>query len=127
MTEENTERKNQHYVPKFYLRNFAIDTNKKQIRLFNTNRDLFIKAAPIKSQASSNFYYGKDGKVEAALSELEGEMAMIVKEVINTEDRFKYRSEKHGSLLAFIVSTELRNPIRVNTHNKVTDMMMKKY
>ena len=36
-----TDKKNQHYVPKFYLRNFSFEDNKKQIGLFNLENEFY--------------------------------------------------------------------------------------
>jgi hypothetical protein len=124
--EGNTDSKNQHYVPKFYLRNFSVDNNQKEIRLFNLKSKKFVATASIKHQASSNFYYGKDGKVEKQLSDLEGILAKAIAETLRTLERPKYFSERHVELLTFMVSTELRNPVRKRTYEQMTDGMMKK-
>ena len=75
-----TEKKNQHYLPKFYLRNFSYYNNEKQIGLYNIFNSFFIHQAKLKTQGSKNFYYGKDGIIENFLSEHEGRFAKIVKE-----------------------------------------------
>ena len=78
-----TEKKNQHYLPKFYLRNFSYYNNEKQIGLYNIFNSFFIHQAKLKTQGSKNFYYGKDGIIENFLSEHEGRFAKIVKEIID--------------------------------------------
>lgn len=123
---DNTDSKNQHYVPKFYLRNFSVNNNQKEIRLFNLKSQKFVATTSIKHQASSNFYYGKDGKVEKQLSKLEGLLAKAVSDTLTTLERPKYFSERHVELLNFMASTELRNPVRKRAYEQMSDGMMKK-
>ncbi|MDA3844285.1 MAG: DUF4238 domain-containing protein, partial [Candidatus Kapabacteria bacterium] len=59
-----TEKKNQHYIPKFYLRNFSYQRNNKQIGVYTLKNNLFIQTGKLKKQASKNFFYGSDGEVE---------------------------------------------------------------
>lgn len=110
-----TEKKNQHYIPKFYLRNFSYLNNEKQIGLYNIFNSFFFKQAKLKTQGSKNFYYGKDGIVEDFLSEHEGRFAKIVKDIITYEKLPKKLSNEHFELLSFIVFTDLRNPVRIES------------
>jgi hypothetical protein len=123
---ENTDSKNQHYVPKFYLRHFSVNSIGKEIRLFNIKSEKFVPTASLKHQASSNFFYGKDGRVENQLSKLEGLLARAVLEVIKTQDRPKYFSRTHVELLNFAISTDLRNPIRKLIFEKLNEGVLKK-
>ena len=67
-----SEKKNQHYVPKMHLRNFSVNNNRKIIGLFNFASNKFVgDKAPIESQSSENWYYGKDLKLENALEKIE--------------------------------------------------------
>jgi len=108
-----TEKKNQHYVPKFYLKQFSFQNNLKQIGLFNSRNSLFIEKAPLKTQGSKNFYYGDDGTIENKLSEIEGILAFTIKEICETGLIPTKDTEKYFSLLAFISITHLRNPISI--------------
>ncbi|HEX2983013.1 MAG TPA: DUF4238 domain-containing protein, partial [Ignavibacteriales bacterium] len=60
------ERKNQHFVPQFYLRNFS--ENKKSLCDYNLSNNKYIKNASIKDMASQNYFYGKDENIEKLLS-----------------------------------------------------------
>ncbi|AXW32869.1 hypothetical protein CJO88_05685 [Ralstonia solanacearum] len=51
--------KNQHFVPRCYLRQFTIDRGNKAINLYNVERDRFIEGAPVKNQCSGDYFYGK--------------------------------------------------------------------
>lgn len=111
----HTNKKNQHYIPKFYLRNFSVYRNGKQLGIFNTDSNFFHNKAPLKSQGSKNFFYGYDGKIEDALSEIESLFATILNEIIRTKCLPIKQSNGHKVLLMFIVLTDLRNPISIET------------
>lgn len=74
------ERKNQHFVPQFYLRNFS--SNSKTISLYNISKSQLIPNAPIKSQCAEHYFYGKNG-MEEWLSQLEGNTAELFRQLRN--------------------------------------------
>lgn len=110
----NTEKKNQHYIPKFYLRNFSYNNNGKQIGIYNTKSSFFYSTSPLKTQGSKNFLYGYDGKVEDWLSTIEGDLAKAIKSICETQKAPDYNSDEHIDLLAFVAITCLRNPISID-------------
>jgi len=109
-----TDKKNQHYVPKFYLRNFSCNSNKKQIGVYNINNQLFVPKAKLKTQGSRNFFYGQDGVIEDDLSNIEGNFATIIREIIQTRNLPLKNSGQHFNLLFFAILTDLRNPSRID-------------
>ncbi|MFU1859872.1 DUF4238 domain-containing protein [Sphingobacterium sp. NGMCC 1.201703] len=112
-----TEKKNQHYLPKFYLKYFSIKKNEKEIGVYNINNKKTIRHAPLKNQASKKFYYGKDGKIEDYFSKIEGDFAKVLKNIQQThtlpkrysDDRSKY-ADDYSTLLLFVSCTFSRNP-----------------
>lgn len=109
-----TDKKNQHYVPKFYLRNFSYENNKKQIGVYNLNNGLFIPKAKLKTQASKNFFYGSDGVIEDNLSNIEGNLSTIIKNVVDSKTVPVKNSTAHFELLIFVTLTDLRNPVKID-------------
>jgi len=109
----NTDKKNQHFVPKFYLRNFSYKKNKKQIGVYNIKNKIFVQQAKLKTQGAKDFYYGHDGKIEDGLSEIEGIIAERLKNIINNKSIPAHKSYEHIDLLFFIALTDLRNPVRI--------------
>ena len=73
--------KNQHFVPKCYLRQFSTSENNAVICLFNLDREKFVSTAPIKHQCSGNYFYGKDELLEQAIQSVEGAYATTVKRI----------------------------------------------
>lgn len=74
--------KNQHFVPRCYLRPFTIDSANVAINLFNIDRLKFIERAPVKHQCSSDYFYGEDLGLEKALQFMEGAYAEALREIL---------------------------------------------
>jgi len=51
--------KNQHFVPRCYLRPFTLDSANVAINLFNIDRMKFVERAPVKHQCSRDYFYGR--------------------------------------------------------------------
>jgi hypothetical protein len=64
--------KNQHFVPRCYLRPFTIDGANRAINLYNIDRRKFIERAPVKHQCSGDYFYGKDQLLDKAIQAMEG-------------------------------------------------------
>ncbi|MBK6731496.1 MAG: DUF4238 domain-containing protein [Bacteroidetes bacterium] len=109
----NTIKKNQHYIPKFYLRNFSYQNNKKQIGIYNIFNEVFYKSAQLKHQGSKNFFYGYDGKIEDKLSDIEGKLGRVIRDIILTKRVPIKESDYYYDLLLLIVLTDVRNPISI--------------
>lgn len=88
--------KNQHYVPRCYLKSFTLDGSGVAINVFNIDRKIFIEKAPVKNQCSGNYFYGADLVLEKELQKYEGDYATGIKEILSE----KYElSDKHRELL----------------------------
>lgn len=98
-------KKNQHYIPQFYLRNFS--SNDKNIGMYRFNGKLFVEKASIRSVAYRKYLYGEDGALENILSKLETNWSKIIKKIINDESIMLSKSE-YLILLQFIVVSEAR-------------------
>ncbi|TDW48052.1 uncharacterized protein DUF4238 [Flavobacterium sp. 270] len=110
-----TNKKNQHYIPKFYLRNFSYNQNKNEIGIFNIFNNVFVQRAKLRHQGSKNFFYGIDGKIEDALANIEGNLADLIKNIISDQTLPKKFSVEHIELLTFVAITDARNPVRIDT------------
>lgn len=78
-----TIQKNQHYVPQFYLRRFSPDG--KTIGSYIIEQERKIDIAPIKHQASQNYFYTKEteqkNNVENSLGKLEAMTQKVMEKV----------------------------------------------
>ncbi|MDR6694184.1 DUF4238 domain-containing protein [Stenotrophomonas sp. 1337] len=64
--------KNQHFVPRCHLRPFTLDGENLAINLFNFARQRAVLNAPVKSQCSADYFYGKDLHYEKKMQVIEG-------------------------------------------------------
>ncbi len=121
----NTNKKNQHYLPKFYLRNFSFENNRNQIGIFNIKKGFFHQTAPLKNQGSKNFFYGQDGVIEDKLSNFEGHLSKSIKLIIDNVTVPKKNDIEHFQLLNFVGLTDLRNPVLVENIKNARELMKK--
>lgn len=98
--------KNQHFVPRCYLRAFTVGGNNTAINLFNVDRELFVKGAPVKSQCSKNYFYGEDLLLEQALQMTEGVYATVLREL--TKPGYSLTEDHRLTLLRFWLLQHLR-------------------
>lgn len=81
--DKKNDKRRQHYVPRFYLRNFSQNNKSVGLYLFKTNK--MIKHGSINDNLWENYYYGEDAVVENKLAELEGRWNNIISSIIETE------------------------------------------
>jgi len=75
--------KNQHFVPRCYLRPFTIDSANVAINLFNIDRLKFIEKVSVKHQCSSDYFYGEDLHLEKALQFTESAYATALRDIFH--------------------------------------------
>lgn len=73
--------KAQHYLPKCYLREFASDAGRRSIVLYNILNNRYISGASIRHQCARADFYGDDLALERAFQPLEGEYALVVRQI----------------------------------------------
>src|SRR5882724_3974132 len=73
--------KNQHFVPRCYLRPFTVDGADSAINLYNIDRQKFIEQAPVKHQCSGDYFYGKNPLLEKAIQSTEGAYGNALREI----------------------------------------------
>ncbi|WP_165590540.1 DUF4238 domain-containing protein [Chryseobacterium aquaticum] len=123
MDELTTDKKNQHYIPKFYLKKFSYNLNDKQLGIFNLDTEFFKIDAKLKTQASKSFFYGRDGKLEDALGGLEKIYGETFKKIILSHKLSKNNPNEKRELISFIVVSQLRNPLQIsNAQNAFDDL-----
>src|ERR1700761_8825720 len=75
-------RKNNHYVPKYYLKRFRSKSD-RQIGLYNLNSGAQTDEAPIKSQCARSYFYSKNPIFEDRLSALEAKQTLLLERIIS--------------------------------------------
>jgi hypothetical protein len=73
--------KNQHFVPRVHLRPFTVAEGDAAINVFNLDRKRLIPNAPVKSQCSRDYFYGRDEKLESAIRTVEGAYGSVLNDL----------------------------------------------
>jgi hypothetical protein len=74
-----SETKNQHYVPQFLLKRFS--SNKRSVSQLLIKEDKLIENSSIKAQCSEANFYDHDNVIEKSLSNTEGLISEILREI----------------------------------------------
>jgi len=119
------EKKKQHFVPRFYLKNFSLNSSGKALSIFNLSNSKFIPDGNLKDQAYKNYFYGRDLNIENALSELEGIAAKIIRDIIDWNSVANFSREDRYYLLEFVVFLSERTVCMVNQLNESADKFIK--
>lgn len=101
-----TTNKNQHFVPRCYLRPFTINGANLAINIFNLDRGKFISNAPVKNQCSGNYFYGKNPALEKAIQTMEGMYAATLRDVL--APRYALTESHRGFLRRFALFQYMR-------------------
>jgi hypothetical protein len=104
------ENKRQHYVPQFLLRNFSVRGEGKQVGIFNLTSGTFVPDGKLARQAKKDYFYGKDGKTEKLLQNLEDESAKIIARIITERRMPSWKKEEYSILLMFLIASHSRTP-----------------
>ncbi len=75
--------KNQHFVPRCYLRPFTQGGEGLAINLFNLERMKLISNAPVKNQCSRDYFYGTDELLENAIQHVETGYSKSLRDLLN--------------------------------------------
>lgn len=119
--------KNQHYVPQFYQRRFSDDG--KNVGVYIVDQLKAIPQAPIKSQASADYFYTSDTEkpenVEKAFSGIEG-IAKEIMQKLDANPRSPLTKEESFSLYVFTILQLGRTLSPVQDTREMANMMLRK-
>ena len=118
-----------HYVPKFYLRNFS--NNGKSIGMYINKNERYIKCASIKEQACKEYLYGKEQIIEDTLMDIEKDVAIIIKNIIQSSKLPEKETEDYHFILLYILLQEARVQRQAesvtNFINHIVKVMLRMY
>jgi hypothetical protein len=75
--------KNQHFVPRCYLKAFSFRGEGRAIHLYNIDRCSGVPNAPLKGQCAATYFYGEDLRLEKLLQKSEEVYAKTLHSVIS--------------------------------------------
>jgi len=113
--------KNQHYIPRFLLRNFSEEESKRSLTTYYL-KDKKIFSASIKDQASKDYIYGKDQTVETLLQRIEYFTANTISKLIKNEDP---SLDDWEALKIFILFQLKRTPFNADSNNEIANLLYK--
>lgn len=98
--------KNQHFVPRCYLKAFTHNGENLAINLLNLDRQRAIPAAPVKNQCSGDYFYGQDDLLECAIRTVETSYAATVARIHNPG--YELTNSDRAVLRTFMLFQHLR-------------------
>lgn len=75
--------KNQHYIPRCYLRAFTENREGKRVNMFNIDRQSVNPLAPVRHQCSKAYFYRNDARLESAIQSLEAGYADVLRRIMH--------------------------------------------
>lgn len=123
MDKQKSDKRRQHYVPKFYLRNFS--ENNKSVGIYSFKVNKIIEHGSINDNLWEEYFYGEDAVIENKLAEYEGRWKDIISSIIETE---KLPDDERGLTLLryFILISSARTLKRGNQMNNDYTTLIKK-
>lgn len=115
--------KKHHYVPKFYLKRFSSD--ERSICLWNISTKKKVLHVPLKNQCYKDYHYGKDAEFEKCLSEMEGDAALLFREIDYKYQLPPLKSKGHVFLLIYMLFQYCRTTFLPNEVEKTIDACYK--
>lgn len=115
------DKKKQHYVPKFLLRQFSNDDDRKLINVFNVNTKFYRANCPLKDQGQESYFYGADGKIENILEQLENSAAPIIADIQKKLILPKWGTSENRLLFMFSLMMSFRTINASETTNEFID------
>jgi len=117
------DRKNQHYVPRHYLKRFC-HVGTKLISLVHLESKRFVPIAPIDSQCSEDYFYGKDGKLEAILGQIEHNADPLFERILATQE-VPYDRPSRKDLIGVMAMLYSRTKRRIDEMSAGPEAMLK--
>ncbi len=117
-------------MPRSYLQRFANNAERTTICIGNISTQRVILGASIRDQCYKNYYYGTDGKLEVAISSLEGHAIDLFRNIDRFDNYLPNRAERE-ILWLYVATlrgrTEAGELLIASFHEGSADLMAKLY
>jgi len=117
-------KKKQHYIPRFYLRQFSGEPSQKSIGVWDVQKEIFIRHASLKNQAYGVYFYRKDTETEDALARIEGVVSQVLKQIVSTQQLPSRNSVEHTTLTIYLVYQAERTEYAAEAVNESIDKLI---
>jgi hypothetical protein len=118
-------KKNQHFVPKLYLKFFSCEGDNNTIGIYNLENDILILRGALKPQAKEDYFYGEDGYLEEQLSKLEDIAAPVLRRVLAETTLPARSSQDYFNLFAFTMILANRTKDVAEQIKEMSDKMIR--
>ena len=115
--------KNQHYLPRFLLKKFATDDNKKLITIHLMKNNEFVINGDLDDQAQEKYLYGSNQKLENLFAKLEDVTSPVIDKLLTGSLVLSDDEKLHLKL--FIMYQLNRTPGSIDLTNDSIDSMIK--
>ncbi len=119
------EKKKQHYVPKFYLKFFSVNSNDTHIGLYHFETGKLIPEAGLKNQGYEDYFYGRDLAIENSLSDIEAKASEALNQVILSNDLPKYKTTAYTDIWIFSLLQAKRTKHSAKETNEMINRTLK--
>jgi hypothetical protein len=120
-----TTKKKQHFVPRFYLKYFSNYQKNTHIGLYNFKSDTFIQQGDLRNQAYANFFYGIEGDIENALSDIERLTSEVIYKIASSQVLPKPYCTDYITIWAFTILQSSRTQASAHETEELEDKLMK--
>jgi hypothetical protein len=121
------EKKKQHYVSQFLLRNFSCEASEDLINFYDRKSDRTHRQAVIKTQAQEKYFYGEDLTFENFLGITEKKAAPVIREIFETGKLPPKEDIRYKRLLHFIMLYSFRTKAATEHTEDYLNAMMREY
>jgi hypothetical protein len=121
------EKKKQHYVSQFLLRNFSCEASEDLINFYDRKSDRTHRQAVIKTQAQEKYFYGEDLTFENFLGITEKKAAPVIREIFETGKLPPKEDIRYKRLLHFIMLYAFRTKAATEHTEDYLNAMMREY
>ncbi len=112
-----------HYVPRFYLKNFA--SQPRRIHIFHIEKQLAIRSGSLRDQCYKHKLYGRTDDVEDSLSPMEGDIASVIRAIFTASRSFHLNTDEHKWILIFLALQITRTAAMAEKVNEGVDKLTK--
>ena len=114
--------KNQHFVPKAHFRPFSIEDRGQALNIYLITKDRPVFGAPVKGQCARPYLYGRDGRLERTLSQIEGRYGEFISRL--SEERCSLGESDRWLLRYFTLLQSYRTAEQIELgFARMSDMM----
>lgn len=116
--------KNQHYVPKFFFKYFSNGSD--EIRVYYLKGKKHYVGA-IKNQASKDYFYSENTKIEKSFGPLEGQFNIVLKKIIENTGFQVLTEKEYFEVLSFLSFQKSRTEKQKLFSEDMVQKMVEKY